>query len=102
MDRQWDRYMDLADRKRRSFPLSFRAEEKLDRPFYAIDDARSAVWIDLFDHAFMPAARAAFLMNSVEHPVVSAAGIMDNAQMKKTMPNKLENRLENTVPRNSP
>ena len=32
MDRQWDRYMDLADRKRRSFPLSFRAEEKLDRP----------------------------------------------------------------------
>lgn len=73
-----------------------------DRPFYAIDDARSAVWIDLFDHAFMPAARAAFLMNSVEHPVVSAAGIMDNAQMKKTMPNKLENRLENTVPRNSP
>ena len=73
-----------------------------DRPFYAIDDARSAVWIDLFDHAFMPAERAAFLMNSVEHPVVSAAGIMDNAQMKETMPNRLENRLENTVPRNSP
>ena len=77
-------------------------KKRADRPFCAIDDARSVVWINLFDHAFMPAARAAFLMNSVEHPVVSAAGIMDNAQMKKTMPNRLENRLENTISKNSP
>ena len=67
-----------------------------------MDDARSAVWINLFDHAFMPAARAAFLMTSVEQPVVRAAGIIDSAQMKKTMPNRLENRLENTSPKNSP
>ena len=67
-----------------------------------MDDARSAVWINLFDHAFKPAARAAFLMNSVEQPVVRAAGIIDSAQMKKTMPNRLENRLENTSPKNSP